>query len=169
MYNCQKKKKKVNNVNKNSIGNEEMATNANLSILYFYKINTLALLCLNPHTDVWERLAKLWRYNCEEISGLTKPLYYERAAKSLSNQAVLSINHISHPTGHSFIAAADTSCWKVKSEALYLDYVAFWCFSLRRPCKRRTYPRTHTQSVKKAPPSKGQGTRQTTNSHNRDC
>lgn len=44
------------------------------------------------------------------LSILTKPLYYEQAAKSLSNQAVLSINHISHPPGHSFIAASDTSC-----------------------------------------------------------
>lgn len=105
----------------------------------------LRILCLNPHTDVWEWLAKLWRYNCEWISVLTKPLYYEQAAKSLSNQTVLSINHISHPTGHSFIAASDTRCWKVKSEALYLDYVAFWCFSLRRPCKRG-YVSTHTHT-----------------------
>lgn len=36
--------------------------------------------------------------------------YYEQAAKSLSNQAVLSINHVSRPIGHSFIAASDTSC-----------------------------------------------------------
>lgn len=78
--------------------------------------------------------------------------YYEQAAKSLSNQAVLSINQVSRPIGHSFIAASDTSCWKVKSEALYLDYVAFWCFSLSDvPAKdvlTHTLTHLHTDSQK---------------------
>lgn len=49
----------------------------------------------------------------------------------------------------SFIAASDTSYWKVKSEALYLDYVALWWFSLLDvPAKVGRYTYTQRDSQK---------------------